>query len=174
MKTETEETKQQTIAEFIAKHGITMKAVYAGRRTEERKAGADAKSKPWEFFLWHCTLERKQAGKTLLMDQEYRMGIGNITVRPSTTAKPGTRAHADHVARWGKPTPPQADNVLDSLSLDARANEQTFEDWAGDFCYDTDSREAERIYHACIECGRKLSAFLGRELVRELQQCEPL
>lgn len=47
------------------------------------------------------------------------------------------------------PTPPVAD-VIHTLILDSSVNESTsFEDWASEFGYDTDSRDAERIYNAC-------------------------
>ena len=42
-------------------------------------------------------------------------------------------------------------DVMSSLVMDAQcvADGQTFEDFAGDMGYDTDSREAERVYNGC-------------------------
>lgn len=50
-----------------------------------------------------------------------------------------------------EPTPPELPDVLWSLVMDAEGvrHGQTFEDWAADLGYDTDSRKAERCYNAC-------------------------
>ena len=56
---------------------------------------------------------------------------------------------------------PQADSVLSSLLLDSSAIDQTFEDWCGEFGYDTDSRKAEKTYKACVKNGERLKRLLG-------------
>lgn len=59
--------------------------------------------------------------------------------------------------------PPTCSDVLDCLASDASMvdNARHFEDFASDLGYDTDSRKAERIYHACMEQANKLRRFLG-------------
>jgi hypothetical protein len=45
---------------------------------------------------------------------------------------------------------PTVADVLDSLASDAASvEEMSFEEWASDFGYDTDSRSAEATYNAC-------------------------
>lgn len=56
---------------------------------------------------------------------------------------------------------PDAASVLSSLLLDASACDQSFEEWCGEFGYDTDSRTAESTYQQCVKIGNKLQAFLG-------------
>ena len=56
---------------------------------------------------------------------------------------------------------PEADLVLSSLLLDSSAVDQSFEDWCGEFGYDTDSRKAEATYNACRKSGEKLQRLLG-------------
>jgi hypothetical protein len=56
--------------------------------------------------------------------------------------------------------PPTAARVLYCLASDATANSQSFEDWASDFGYDTDSRKVERVYKLCVQNGRKLRNLL--------------
>lgn len=58
---------------------------------------------------------------------------------------------------------PTAADFLRSLSLDASyvANGQTFDDFCGELGYDMDSREAERIYGACIKIAAGLEHLLG-------------
>jgi hypothetical protein len=56
--------------------------------------------------------------------------------------------------------PPKFADVLHCLLLDGQAIEAgSFEDWASDFGYDTDSRRAEDIYRACLEMGRELRSM---------------
>lgn len=55
---------------------------------------------------------------------------------------------------------PTADDVAESLELDAIALDMPFEEWAADLGYDSDSRRALATYEAC----RKLAAE-WRELV---------
>lgn len=53
--------------------------------------------------------------------------------------------------------------VLTGVCRDGQALYQTFEDWAADYGYDSDSREAERVYNGCCEAGRKALRLVGRE-----------
>jgi hypothetical protein len=60
---------------------------------------------------------------------------------------------------------PTAEDVLDCLASDSSSIENAFdfEEWASNFGYDTDSREAERTYRACERQAGKLKRFLGDE-----------
>lgn len=70
-----------------------------------------------------------------------------------------------------EPIKPDAVDVLYSLLLDADAvNSPDFEEWAGNYDYDTDSRTAEKLYRQCLEIGLKLQNSLGRELTEQLQE----
>ena len=51
---------------------------------------------------------------------------------------------------------PTQSSVLYCLLSDMDCGDQPFHDFCGDLGYDEDSREAERIYFACQESGRKL------------------
>ena len=65
--------------------------------------------------------------------------------------------------------PPDAADVVHSLIMDASTTDEEFEDWASNYGYDPDSREAERIYKAC----RLTAAALRRAFTRdELTQLE--
>ena len=61
--------------------------------------------------------------------------------------------------------PPTLVDVLACLHSDASGVQdgRTFEDWAGDFGYDTDSRKAESTFKACQKIARQLRDFLGAE-----------
>lgn len=68
----------------------------------------------------------------------------------------------------GKPVPPCAADVLYCLLNDRSAVGQTFEQWASDYGYDTDSRAAERIYNACIVNANKLDSIFSGGQQEEL------
>lgn len=58
---------------------------------------------------------------------------------------------------------PEADEVLDSMASDAAGfeNARDFEDWCGEYGYDTDSRKAERIFKTVERQAQALQKFLG-------------
>lgn len=47
-------------------------------------------------------------------------------------------------------------------------NSRSFEDWCGDYGYDSDSRTAERTYKQCTKQSDKLQALLGEDYERIL------
>lgn len=60
---------------------------------------------------------------------------------------------------------PTAESVLGNLCMNASSieNVRSFEEWAGDFGYDEDSRKAEATYHACWQEARQTKALLGSD-----------
>jgi hypothetical protein len=58
---------------------------------------------------------------------------------------------------------PTLDDVLDCLASDAAGVESacSFEDWCGEYGYDTDSRKAEHTYKTCERQAVKLRRLLG-------------
>ena len=69
---------------------------------------------------------------------------------------------------------PELKNVLHCLVTDADVlNYGSYEDWAGSFGYDKDSRKGEAIYKQSLDIGLKLQSGLGAvnlELLREAMQ----
>lgn len=65
---------------------------------------------------------------------------------------------------------PKAEDVLDCLASDAVGldNARSFEDWAAEYGYDTDSRKAERTFKACKRQYLQLLKFLGERLALKL------
>ena len=66
--------------------------------------------------------------------------------------------------------PPTLAEVLDCLASDASGvdNAQSFEDWASEYGYNTDSRKAERTYNICVQQARELKALLGQDAYNQL------
>jgi hypothetical protein len=59
--------------------------------------------------------------------------------------------------RLGRAVPPPAvADVIHSLLLDASGTDERFEDWAGHYGFDPDSRAAERMYRDCQETAAAL------------------
>lgn len=66
---------------------------------------------------------------------------------------------------------PTAASVLYCVLSDAEAIDYpTFEEWAGTYGYDVDSRSAEKIYRACVESGLKLRRIFGDAGIAELRE----
>lgn len=100
----------------------------------------------WEHDAWKVTLT---------------MGYRTLT----TPYKMGTGHGGDA---------PDRETVLDSLCSDAAGADQTFEDWASDYGYDTDSRKAEAVYRAVVAQTKKLRAFLGDKFDAYVYETERL
>ena len=69
---------------------------------------------------------------------------------------------------------PTAEDVLECLASDSASIESagSFEDWAADLGYDTDSRKAERTFKVCEKRAEKLRAFLGNSTEALLYEVE--
>jgi hypothetical protein len=71
------------------------------------------------------------------------------------------RAHLRAVA-------PPAASVLYCLLLDSSAVGQSFESWASEYGYDTDSRKAEQTYRDCQQIANKLARVIPAAVRAEL------
>lgn len=65
---------------------------------------------------------------------------------------------------------PELYEVLDCLAADAAGyeNARSFEEWCGEYGYDTDSRKAERTYRTIEKQADSLKRLLGEELYKAL------
>ena len=121
---------------------VRMKScVHLGERTE------DTDGKPWIHDAY--SVELICDGRTIVVP--WRQGVGFRKKSPINPYK-------------GTPVPPKVEAVLSSLLSDARAGSLTFEDFCGEFGYDTDSREAMATYLECQEMATKVRRLLGRPL----------
>lgn len=69
-----------------------------------------------------------------------------------------------------KPILPDLVSVVWSLILDSEVLDYEFEDWARNFGYDADSRQAEKIYKDCMEIALKLIRAFGSEEINQLRE----
>lgn len=150
-----------TFAELMQSYGASFRAMFV-----PQKFSRNANS-PHKSLNWRCVIERK--GKRYVTD--YMQGVGHI---PAPTHK------TNHLRQWsvgeqemmasneGKyyatnstfitaslPVPKFFD-VFQSLMMDASTANDTFPDWCDNLGYDSDSREAERIYNECLKVNMAL------------------
>lgn len=82
-------------------------------------------------------------------------------------ADSGVRSHAlEYSMGSAHVGGPQLDDILQCLHTDASCASDcgSFESWADDFGYDSDSRKAESIYKACLKTDSDLSELFGAEV----------
>lgn len=142
------------IGELLAEKQVVYTTTYVG----------PTKRDDWECDAWKVSFGR---GGLAVEHFDFYTGLGHRTPAPETREDRGpmsaryARQVADDRLKRGKPVIPKAASVLHSLVLDADAIGQSFNDWAGDLGYDTDSRKALETFLACQENGVKLRRILG-------------
>ncbi len=123
----------------------------------------------WECDSWICTLTGGKASESF----EYFTGTGHRKqVKPMVS--PRYRKNTVAYEAWAKdafqPVAPHVADLLHSLILDSSASEQSFESWANEYGYDTDSRKAEDTYRACQKNADKLTRVLGPKIKAQLSE----
>jgi hypothetical protein len=175
----TYETKEQpaTLIAAIAKHGLTIRAEFVAL-SKSRSAKEKYPSLNWRVTL--C----KEARDILTTD--YSAGSAHCPAykRKDAYRKEEMIAHeCEHGFRArifeshgmitsDRKTPllPAAHDVIHSLLLDSDViDHPTFETWASEFGYDSDSRSAEKTYRACLEIALKLRNGVGESVLAELR-----
>jgi hypothetical protein len=161
------------LAAFAETHGITMKS---GRIPS--RPGLD--DDEWNKSAFHFRIVLSCSDRT--METYYSMGSGHavkiawedatMRERYAVRQKFGYPVPGKHRFVLRPPTPDIAD-VLESLQSDSRDSDSSFDSWASDFGYDTDSRKAESVYRACQESARKLRNLMGLDLYRDFLAIDP-
>jgi hypothetical protein len=160
----TDKTAIQSVVDDL---GITINAVFVPY-SQSKDAVANPKLNDlklnWRVFL-------KVKGRTVI-ETDYSAGIGHApSYRQSPTVddaqairrecEEGKRVKPSGY-KANEPIVPDSLDVLSCLVSESDAiDSPTFEDWAGNFGYDTDSRKAESTYRACLKTGLKLRAAIG-------------
>lgn len=121
---------------------------------------------------WKVTLQRN--GHAILTT-DYSAGMGHCPSYKSGfhATEEAIAWEVEHGTKYRDITPilPDLADVLYSLALDASVLDAgSFEEWAEEFGYDTDSRAAEGLYRACLDIALKLRNGLGEAKLAELQE----
>ncbi|HUT63574.1 MAG TPA: hypothetical protein VMZ04_06425, partial [Anaerolineae bacterium] len=130
---------------------------------------------------WYVTLLNKSVEGTSIMSLYYSMGTGIVEKRKSIYSsewrrgslpfnRPKTIQDEEDRKHLYRPAQPTVSDVLNCLASDASGieNARDFNEWASEYGYDEDSREAERIYKVCQDQANQLQAFLPDEKYNEL------
>lgn len=131
--------------------------------------GGNDMQTPEEFTKKHgITSETEYGTKTPWEDQsEWQRTSNPWTITLKKGRKRVTFGFWTGTGIKGEPT---GEDVLSSVADDSGGfdNARSFEDWAEEYGYDTDSRKAERIYKEVGKNAKKLKGFLGPEAYEEL------
>lgn len=166
---------RENVSALLAKAGVT----YAAEFVPQSKSRNALEKEP--SLNWRVTLTGAPVAP---LTTDYMQGIGhvpnyNALKGPKNTlfndeylrscAERGRYGNPDGITRMPLPVPHVAD-VVHSLVLDSDViNYGSFEEWASEFGYDSDSRKAERVYQDCMVIALKLRQILGDELIAKLR-----
>jgi hypothetical protein len=117
-----------------------------------------------------ATAKWRDAGAPSYTDGMDRMDWWDVTLRMD-----GRRLTVPFGMGYGHHgRQPGAREVLSSLLSDTASTENnaSFEEWAGDYGYDTDSRKAERTYKQVVRQAERLRTFLGAKYDAYLWETE--
>lgn len=170
----------ETLKQCIERLGLSISSEFVPF-SKSRKAETNLRS-----LNWIITLVRN--GRDILTT-DYSAGIAHCPAYEASKTKwpmkpdlqraidveteTGKRAKTDF---GGRPYPscdsidPNPVDVIYSLAMESDVIDYAgFEDWAESFGYDTDSRNAEKIYNACLVTALKLRAAIGETAMNALR-----
>lgn len=143
-----EMTAEAAVAAYLSAQGVNFEAGLVGA---DKRDG-------WDCDSWRVRFYR--TGKHIATD--FYTGIGRrepLKRAPKAPENKRSAAYENWAHHWVKPVTPTAANVLHSLLMDAQGAEQSFDYWAADYGYDTDSIKALNIYNACCEIRHQVNTF---------------
>lgn len=193
METETDQTPKQKIEAACAELGLTMTAEFVPF-SKSRNAKPREDGKVWRSLNWKVSLIAGTASGSYgqhssvraILTTDYAAGEANcpsykngqrrtkeVDDRINYELETGKAAKGGG-GNWGvvggKPILPELADVIASLVMDASViDASTFEEWARDLGYDTDSRKAEATYRACLETALKLRNGVGEAGLAKLR-----
>lgn len=167
----------ETIKEAAAKLGLSMEWDFVPFSASRNKA-EKMPSLNWSIRLLH--------NGRLILTTDYMAGCGRCKAYKASVKALGhqnsmmrdkaVRQECESGREWrefgaGPKIEPNFADVLHSLASDSDAIDcASFEEWAGNLDYDTDSRKAESIYRACLDIALKFRNALGEAGLAELRE----
>lgn len=180
----TEMTPKEKLQALIVKHDLKFSYDFIPL-SKSRNATPGDDGKIWKSLNWKVGLFK--GSRAIIATTDYAAGEANCPSYKLTAKCPGDKrllvawecehgkeAHllgsVDYIS-GKKPIVPQDCDVLYSLVSDSDVLDcSTFEEWANNLGYDSDSRKAERTYRACLEIALKLRKGLGEAVLAELRE----
>lgn len=178
------------LATAIAALGLSIRAEFVPLSRSRNADQKDERGRRRQSLNWKVTLVQTDRD---ILTTDYGAGSGHC---PADKVKCPAGWHSDAAAfkreaiefecehgnaatvvygrlspKGGKPILPDTCDVIHSLVSDASVIDcATFEEWASDLGYDTDSRKAETIYRACLEIALKLRNGIGDAAMHQLAE----
>lgn len=166
METETQTATRKALLDCIDRLGLEYTAEFVPKRQPANKVRHPQ-------LHWKITLKRGRATLTT----PYTQGCGHVAKSDAgkNLTPYGIRRACETgmlpPERTGRQPAPKLADVLYCLVLDSDVLEHAdFESWASDCGYNTDSREAEKTYRACIENALQLRALIGDQTITTLRE----
>lgn len=182
------EIASEEIARIVAEAGITNKCALIGGRVRdnewpcieyrlEYERGRAKFSTPYSLGIGHVDYKRGwKNSEAFLFSAPLRLSSDENAALNTMYSKPHAilkdKALAASLA--GKAAPNAAEALATCCRDAIKATESTFEEWAGNLGYGTDSRRAEKIYNTLRDTFAPLLALCGRETMAQLSalSCE--
>lgn len=134
----------------------------------------------WECDQWNITLYR--AGKKDVFNTQYYTGTGHrvLSTMGETYKRRIKQDYKGSVnlayqlrqneKEYAKPQVPHIAGILHSLTLDASANDYSFNDWCNEYGCESDSIKALNMYQECCDAAKELSKLFNRTELSELSE----
>ena len=178
--------------------GLTMTAEFVPFSKSRNAVPRNGADKPWKSLNWKVTLRVTQPGTRTgtvdtgrdILTTDYGQGVAHCpSYNDKRYGRPGFmsvdrdkavtyeietgRVYVPALAQTGtrKVPDPSIVDVVASLVLDSSVlDAASFEDWAADYGYDTDSRSAETTYRECLAVALKLRNGIGEAGLTALRE----
>lgn len=151
--------------------------------------------RPWIHWAWQleiCQTADNGHGRrdTKTVNTTYKTGVGLYDRKKAAALEriqhlqPGDLQRLGTIGRltpWAQlavadrfkacATKPTCGDILASLCRDFIGADQSFDNWAAEYGYSEDSREAEKTYFACQDGGKQLAALgLSRQHIQQIAE----
>lgn len=173
-------TQPDTLKNAVDALGLEYKAEFI---PFSKSRNAKKAVKPGDYSLnWRVTVGKGRNSLTT----DYMQGIAHIPGYKETwsgrlsvdefdrikqACENGTMIGRSRFITNTKITMPKLHDVMYALAMDASAiDHASFEEWANEYGYSPDSREAEKIYKQCLDIALKLRAMIGDEGLNTLRE----
>lgn len=141
---------ESNVADMLAKASIVVSFQYMGEQKRDN----------WLCDTWQATITNGKNQQVF----DYYTGTGHRKFFKSVFFD--TRVYSQqekrrYIEENSQPVEPVAAALIHSLFLDGEACNYSFEEWAGNYGYDEDSRKALETYLQCQKVGGQLRRIIG-------------
>lgn len=192
------EIAREELSALMERERLDVVAVFVPFSQSRNKDETDDRGNPRLSLNWSVTLQRQgrdaNTGEKVgpvyeIVTTDYSAGIAHCPAYKATPpagylpreverfkraniakeCETGRRVVSQF--RQGPAIMPDPVDVFSSLAMDSGVLDAgSFENWAADYGYDTDSRAAEATYRACLDIALKLRAALGDPILTEARE----